>query len=94
MAADTGMRNIAEVEQYSKNLENISMQVTQVFQRLKQQTEQISQNWHDSQFQLYKEQFDQNITKEVEGICGTLQKLSIYAKKQCEFHRMAQQHHL
>ena len=94
MTADTGMQNIAEVERYANNLENVSIQVKQVFDRLKQQTDQISQKWHDSQFQMYQEQFNQNIMKEAEGICASMQRLSMYAKKQCEFHRMAQQHHL
>lgn len=94
MAADTGMQNIAEVEHYAKNLENVSIQVKQVFDHIKKQTDQISNNWHDTQFQMYHEQFNENILKEVEAICAQMQRLSIYAKKQCEFHRMAQQHHL
>lgn len=94
MPADTGMQNIAEVEHYAKNLENVSIQVKQVFDHIKKQTDQISNNWHDTQFQMYHEQFNQNILKEVEAICAQMQRLSIYAKKQCEFHRMAQQHHL
>lgn len=94
MPADTGMQNIAEVEHYAKNLENVSIQVKQVFDHIKKQTDQISNNWHDTQFQMYHEQFNENILKEVEAICAQMQRLSIYAKKQCEFHRMAQQHHL
>lgn len=92
MAADSVMKNIGEVEQYAKNLENVSIQVTQVFQRVKQQTDHIQQSWSDDSFHAFKEQFDQNIMKEVEAICGLLQRYSAYAKKQCEFHRMAQQH--
>lgn len=94
MAADTGMRNIAEVEQYAKNLENVSYQVKQVFDHVKRQTDQISQNWHDTQFEMYREQLNQNILKEVEAICAQMQRLGLYAKKQCEYHRMAQQHRL
>lgn len=94
MAADTGMQNIAEVEHYAKNLATVSVQVKQVFDRVKQQTDHISNNWHDTQFQMYHEQFNQNILKEVEAICAQMQRLSVYAQKQCEFHRMAQQHHL
>lgn len=94
MAADTGMQNIAEVEHYAKNLDNVSIHVKQVFDRVKQQTDVISNNWHDTQFQMYHEQLNQNILKEIEAICAQMQRLSIYAKKQCEFHRMAQQHRL
>ena len=94
MAADTGMKNINAVENYAKNLNSVSIQVKQVFERVKQQTEQISNNWNDTQFNSFRDQFNENIIKQVEGICMTLEKLSMYAKKQCEFHTMAQQHRL
>lgn len=91
MATDSSMRNIAEVEQYAKNLENVSNQVKQVFDRVKHQTDQIGQNWNDTQFNTFREHFEQNIQKQVEGICMTLQRLALYAKKQCEFHYMTRQ---
>ena len=66
----------------------------QVFDKLKRQTDQVGQNWSDSQFNEFRAQFDESIIKQIKGICSTLQRLSEYSKKQCEFHRMAKQHKL
>lgn len=91
MAADTGMQNIAEVEHYARELQTAAIDFRQRFERLKNLTEQISYNWHDKQFQIYHEQFDQNIMRGAEAICGFLENLSKMAQKQCEIHYQAQQ---
>ena len=93
-ATDSSMRNISQVENYSQNLQQVGMQVEQVFERLRRQTDEIGQNWSDSQFNEFRAQFNESIIKQVKGICATLQRLSDYSKKQCEFHRMSQQHRL
>ena len=92
--ADSSMKNISQVENYSKNLHTISIQVEQVFDKLKRQTDEIGQNWSDSQFNEFRAQFNESIIKQIKGLCATLQRLSEYSKKQCEFHRMSQQHRL
>lgn len=94
MAADSSMKNIAQVEQYARDLEAISRQVAEIFGRLKRKTDEIGQNWSDSQFQQFQQIYNDVIMKQTKGTCETLQKLSIYTKKQCEFNRMAQQHKL
>ena len=91
MAADSSMKNIAQVEQYARDLEAISRQVAEIFGRLKRKTDEIGQN---SQFQQFQQIYNDVIMKQTKGTCETLQKLSIYTKKQCEFNRMAQQHKL
>ncbi len=88
------MRNIAQVESYARSLEQVSQQVNQVFQQLKKKTDEVGRNWSDSQFNEFRAQFDESIIRQIEGTCATLQRLSIYTKKQCEFHKMAQQHKL
>jgi uncharacterized protein YukE len=93
-SADSSMKNISQVENYSKNLHTISIQVEQVFDKLKRQTDEIGQNWSDSQFNEFRAQFNESIIKQIKGLCATLQRLSEYSKKQCEFHRMSQQHRL
>lgn len=93
-AADSSMRNISQVETYAKSLQQVSVQVEQVFDRLKRQTDIVGQNWSDSQFNEFRAQFNESIVKQIQGIAATLQRLSDYTKKQCEFHRMAQQHRL
>lgn len=90
--ADSSMRNISQVENYAKSLEKVSQQVEQVFDKLKRQTDEVGQNWSDSQFEEFRAQFNENIIKQIKGTCATLLRLSQYTKKQCEFHRMAQQH--
>lgn len=94
MATDSSMKDISRVETYSKSLMQVSQQVEQVFDKLKKQTDIIGQNWSDSQFNEFRAQFNESIVKQIKGTCATLQRLSEYTKKQCEFHRMAQQHKL
>ena len=94
MATDSSMKDISRVETYSKSLMRVSQQVEQVFDKLKKQTDIIGQNWSDSQFNEFRAQFNESIVKQIKGTCATLQRLSEYTKKQCEFHRMAQQHKL
>lgn len=88
------MRNISQVENYAKSLEQVSREVERVFDQLKRKTDEVGQNWSDSQFNEFRAQFNESIIKQVKGICATLQRLSDYTKKQCEFHRMSQQHKL
>lgn len=89
--ADSSMRNISQVETYARSLQQVSQQVEQVFERLKLQTDQIGQNWSDSQFNEFRAQFNENILKQIKGVCASLRRHSDYAKKQCEHHRRAQQ---
>lgn len=94
MATDSSMKDISRVETYSKSLMQVSQQVEQVFDKLKKQTDIVGQNWSDSQFNEFRAQFNESIMKQIDGICLTLDRLSKYTKKQCEFHRMAQNHKL
>ncbi len=94
MATDSSMKDISRVETYSKSLMQVSQQVEQVFDKLKKQTDIVGQNWSDSQFNEFRAQFNESIVKQIKGTCATLQRLSEYTKKQCEFHRMAKQHKL
>ena len=94
MGTDSSMKDISSVEIYAKSLQQVGMQVEQVFDRLQRQTDVVGQNWSDSQFNEFRAQFNESIIKQIQGICATLQRLSDYTKKQCEFHRMSQQHRL
>jgi len=89
MGTDSSMKDISRVENYAKSLQQVSQQVEQVFDKLKKQTDMIGQNWSD-----FRAQFNESIIKQIKGTCATLLRLSEYTKKQCEFHRMAQQHKL
>lgn len=94
MANDSSMKNISQVEQYAKDLENNARQVEEIFSKLKRKTDEIGQNWNDRQFQQFQQIYNDVIMKQIKGTCETLQKLSVYTKKQCEFNRMAEQHKL
>lgn len=94
MANDSSMKNISQVEQYAKDLENNARQVEEIFNKLKRKTDEIGQNWNDRQFLQFQQIYNDVIIKQIKGTCETLQKLSVYAKKQCEFNRMAEQHKL
>ena len=94
MANESSMKNISQVEQYAKDLENNARQVEEIFSKLKRKTDEIGQNWNDRQFQQFQQIYNDVIMKQIKGTCETLQKLSVYTKKQCEFNRMAEQHKL
>ena len=94
MATDSSMKDISRVETYAKSLLRVSQELDQGFDKLKKQTDLVGQNWSDSQFNEFRAQFNESIIKQIKGTCATLLRLSEYTKKQCEFHRMAQQHKL
>lgn len=94
MATDSSMKDISRVENYAKNLLKISQYVEQIFDQLKRQTDEIGQNWSDSQFNEFRAQFNESIIKQIKGTCATLTRLSEYTKKQCEFHYLAKNHRL
>lgn len=94
MANDSSMKTISQVEEYAKRLESDARKVEEIFCKLKRKTDEIGQNWNDRQFQQFQQVYNDVIMKQIKGTCETLQKLSVYAKKQCEFNRMAEQHKL
>lgn len=94
MANDSSMKNISQVEEYAKRVESDARKVEEIFSQLKRKTDEIGQNWNDRQFQQFQQVYNDVIMKQIKGTSETLQKLSVYAKKQCEFNRMAEQHKL
>lgn len=94
MANDSSMKNIAQVEAYARDLEQTASQVDQLFTRLKRKTDEIGQNWSDSQFNQFRQVYNDVIMKQTKGTTDTLRKLSVYTKKQCEFNQQAKQHKL
>ncbi len=94
MTADSTMRNIALVEQYARELEQTSFQVEELFNKLKHKTDEIGQNWSDSQFNQFRQIYNDVIMKQTKGTADTLRKLAAYTKKQCEYQQMVKQHKL
>ena len=94
MATDSSMKNISGVENYARSLDRVCQDLKRTFNQLKKQTDFVGQNWSDSQFNEFRAQFNESIMKQIDGICLTLDRLSKYTKKQCEFHHMAKNHRL
>ena len=89
--ADSSMSNIGAVEQYGKNLANLNQQVLSIFTKLRQQTESLRTSWNDDQFDLFRQNFDQDIMKSIQEISAKMDLFSKYVEKMCQIHRMAQQ---
>ena len=94
MANDSSMKSIQGVESYAKKLKERSRDIRLIFRELKKQTDYVSQNWSDKQFVQFRYTFNESMTKQIEGICRTLENLSEYTQKQCYIHRQAQQEKL
>lgn len=91
MADNSIMNNIAAVEQYGKNLQNINLQMMQIFQKMREQTQAVGSAWKDDAYTHFSQDFDQDVMKKVQEISAKLELFSKYVEKQCEIHRMAQQ---
>lgn len=88
---DSSMQNISQVEIYAKLLDSVNVEVTRIFDNLKRKTDEVGGNWSDAQFEQFHEMFNNNIIKQIKGICLTLENLSKYTKRQCQVHHQAQQ---
>lgn len=89
--ADSAIINVSEVEQFGKALKQVGQQQTELYERLKQQTEVLGNYWQDDSYDKFNEQFHQDIMKKVKDISMKLELFSVYVEKQCQFHRMAMQ---
>lgn len=88
--ADSSMKNISAVESYGKNLNNISQQMVQIFQQLKQQTDSVIQYWDDDQYKRFRQDLDTDIMKDVREISAKMNIFAKYIEEMCKIHRMAQ----
>ena len=80
MAYDSSMRNIDMVDQFGKNISNVSNQTLEIFSKLGNQLSTVNSVWDDEQYDNFQEKI-QEVTSEMELF-------SEYVKKQCELHRM------
>lgn len=90
MADNSVMRNVSQVEQYGKNLEQIQQQMRDLFKKLQQQTKTIGSVWNDDQFRQFEQEFNQDIVKNVNEVTTKMELMSNYVKKMVEIHRQAQ----
>lgn len=88
---DSSIKSISQVEQYGKNIQVVSEQMEQLFEKLGKQTESIGSEWNDSQYQQFREDFRQDIMVKVKEISARMLTFSDYTKRICELHRQVQQ---
>lgn len=88
--ADSVMRNIGNVEQYGKNLANISQQLLEIFGKLKQQTDGVGHYWEDDNYELFRQVFDQDIMKKIQEVSVQLDNFAKFVEGKCKIQRMYQ----
>ena len=74
------MTNVSQVEAYGKNLNQVQLQMRDIFRKLHQQTKSIGNIWKDAQFQRFEQQFDQNIVKKINEITSAMEQQANYIK--------------
>jgi hypothetical protein len=88
MAADDSvMKNISQVENYSKNLKKAQDDLRRAIDIIRKQTEQIGHVWKDKQFESFQNDFDHNIKDPVLKAAMMIDAESDYIKKLIDLHR-------
>ena len=84
------MTNVSQVEAYGKNLNQVQLQMREIFRRLQQQTKSIGNTWKDAQFQMFEQQFNQDILKKIYEITMAMEQQANYIKGAVELQRSYQ----
>ena len=90
MADNSLMGNVSQVEMYGKSLNQVQLQMREIFKKLQQQTNSIGNIWKDDQFKNFEQEFNQTIVKNVNEVTAKMELMSHYVKKMVEIHRQAQ----
>ena len=90
MADNAIMTNVSQVEAYGKNLNQVQLQMRDVFRKLHQQTKSIGNIWKDAQFQMFEQQFNQDIVKKIIEITFAMEQQANYIKGAVELQRSYQ----
>lgn len=90
MADNSVMTNISAVESYGKNLQKAQQQLLQIIKQVKSQTDSVGNIWKDSQFQSFKNDFNENIYKPVLKAVTMMENEAHYIKKTIELQREIQ----
>lgn len=90
MADDSVMKNVSQVEQYGKSLDNVQKQTREIYKRLQQKTKEIGSVWSDDQFKKFEQEFNQSIVKNINEITAKLEVMANYVATMVEIHRQAQ----
>ena len=84
------MTNVSQVEAYGKNLNQVQLHMREIFRRLQQQTKSIGNTWKDAQFQMFEQQFNQDIVKKINEITSAMEQQANYIKGAVELQRSYQ----
>lgn len=84
------MTNVSQVEAYGKNLNQVQLQMREIFRKLQQQTKSIGNTWKDAQFQMFEQRFHQDIVKKINEITSAMEQQANYIKGAVELQRSYQ----
>lgn len=90
MADNAIMTNVSQVEAYGKNLNQVQLQMRDIFRKLQQQTKSIGNTWKDAQFQMFEQRFNQDIVKKINEITSAMEQQANYIKGAVELQRSYQ----
>lgn len=90
MADNAIMTNVSQVEAYGKNLNQVQLQMREIFRKLQQQTKSIGNTWKDAQFQMFEQRFNQDIVKKINEITSAMEQQANYIKGAVELQRSYQ----
>ena len=90
MADNSIMTNISAVQNYGKNLQKAQLQILQITQQIKKQTESVGHVWKDDQFQKFNADFNENIFKPVMKAVALMENEAHYIEKTVELQREIQ----
>ena len=90
MADNSMMGNVSQVEQYGKSLNQVQLQMREIFKKLQQQTKSVGNVWKDDQFKNFEQEFNQSIVKNINETTAKMELMAKYVEKMVQIHRQAQ----
>ena len=84
------MTNVSQVEAYGKNLNQVQLQMRDIFRKLQQQTKSIGNTWKDAQFPMLEQRFHQDIVKKINEITSAMEQQANCIKGAVELQRSYQ----
>ena len=90
MADNSMMGNVSQVEQYGKSLNQVQLQMREIFKKLQQQTKSVGNVWKDDQFKNFEQEINQSIVKNINETTAKMELMAKYVEKMVQIHRQAQ----
>lgn len=90
MAQEVGVRSIADLKQFSKDLRSLSEQLANAFNLAERKMHAVCDGWNDKNNQQFMGEFT-NSSREISKIAAQMQAYSEYISKSCDILEMYQQ---